>query len=192
MFNGIRKVSNVPVAALVAGKPKLGPRAVLRRVKKELQMHSDQFLLDACQGNFDNITFEIVVKFALEGDSVCRQAIEDVAAYLGAGIADLVNVFNPELVVIGGAFILGKDILQPIIEKTIFSNALQPSTDSLRLAFSERGADACAFGAVAIVLDDILPRNDNYLSLGCSESLPRLNKSFSKEARCRNNQNDRV
>ena len=134
----------------------VGPRAVLRRVKKELQLHSDQFLLDACQGDFDNITFEIVVKFALEGDSVCRQAIEDVATYLGAGIADLVNVFNPELVVIGGAFILGKDILQPIIEKTIFSNTLQPSTDSLRLAFSERGADACALGAVAIVLDDIL------------------------------------
>jgi glucokinase-like ROK family protein len=134
----------------------VGPRAVLRRVKKELQIHSDQFLLDACQGDFDNITFEMVVKFALEGDSVCRQAIEDVATYLGAGIADLVNVFNPELVVIGGAFILGKDILQPIIKKSIFSNALQPSTDSLRLAFSERGADACALGAVAIVLDDIL------------------------------------
>jgi glucokinase-like ROK family protein len=134
----------------------VGPRAVLRRVKKELQLHSDQFLLDACQGDFDNITFEMVVKFALEGDSVCRQAIEDVATYLGAGIADLVNVFNPELVVIGGAFILGKDILQPIIEKTIFSNTLQPSTDNLRLAFSERGADACALGAVAIVLDDIL------------------------------------
>jgi glucokinase-like ROK family protein len=134
----------------------VGPRAVLRRVKKELQVHSDQLLLDVCQGDFDNITFEMVVKFALEGDSVCRQAIEDVATYLGAGIADLVNVFNPELVVIGGAFILGKDILQPIIEKTIFSNALQPSTDCLRLAFSERGADACALGAVAIVLDDIL------------------------------------
>jgi glucokinase-like ROK family protein len=134
----------------------VGPRAVLRRVKKELQIHSDQFLLDACQGNFDNLTFEMVVKFALEGNRICRQAIEDVATYLGAGIADLVNVFNPQLVIIGGAFILGKDILQPIIQKTIFSNALQPSADSLRIAFSERGADACAFGAVAIVLDDIL------------------------------------
>lgn len=134
----------------------VGPRAVLRRMKKELQIHSDQSLLDACHGNFDNLTFEIVVKFAVEGDSVCRQAIEDVATYLGAGIADLVNVFNPQLVVIGGAFILGKDILQPIIERAIFSNALQPSADSLRIAFSERGVDACALGAVAIVLDDIL------------------------------------
>jgi len=134
----------------------VGPRAVLRRVKKELQTRSDQFLLDACQGDFDNLTFEMVVKFALDGNNICRQAIEDVAIYLGAGIADLVNVFNPELVVIGGAFILGKDILQPIIEKTIFSEALKPSAGSLRVAFSERGTDACALGAVAIVLDDIL------------------------------------
>jgi predicted NBD/HSP70 family sugar kinase len=134
----------------------VGPRAVLRRVKKELQIHSDQLLLDACQGDFNTLTFEMVVKYALEGNTLCRQAIEDVATYLGAGIADLVNVFNPELVVIGGAFILGKDILQPIIEKTIFSNALQPSANGLRIAFSERGPNACVLGAVAIVLDDIL------------------------------------
>jgi glucokinase-like ROK family protein len=134
----------------------VGPRAVLRRVRKEFQTHSDQFLLEACQGDFNNLTFDLVVKYALEGNHICRQAIEDVATYLGEGIADLVNVFNPELVVIGGAFILGKDILAPIIEKTIFSGALPPSTDSLRIAFSERGADACALGAVAIVLDDIL------------------------------------
>jgi glucokinase-like ROK family protein len=134
----------------------VGPRAVLRRVKRELQIHSDPFLLSVCQGDFNNLTFEMIVKFGLEGNTICRLAIEDVAGYLGAGIADLVNVFNPELVVIGGSFILGKDILQPIIEKTIFSNALQPSADSLRIAFSKRGVNACAFGAVAIVLDDIL------------------------------------
>ena len=134
----------------------VGPRAVLRRVKKELQIHSDQFLLVACSGDFNNLTFEMVVNFALEGNALCRQAIEDVATYLGAGVADLVNIFNPELVVIGGAFILGKDILQPIIEKAIFSNALQPSADGLRIAFSELGLNACALGAVAIVLDDIL------------------------------------
>ena len=134
----------------------VGPRAVLRRVKKELQIHSDQFLLDACQGDFNNLTFDMVVKFALEGNNICNLAIKDVATYLGEGIADLVNVFNPELVVIGGAFILGKDILQPIIEKTIFSGALQPSADGLRIAFSEREDNACALGAVAIVLDNIL------------------------------------
>ena len=33
---------------------------------------------------------------------------------------------------------------------------MRPSADSLRIAFSERGTDACAFGAIAVVLDDIL------------------------------------
>jgi predicted NBD/HSP70 family sugar kinase len=72
------------------------------------------------------------------------------------GIADLVNIFNPDLIVIGGAFIQGKDILQSIIEKTIFSNALQPATDNLKIKFSERSTEACVLGAVAVVLDDIL------------------------------------
>ncbi len=134
----------------------VGPRAVLRRVRNEFQTHHDQVLLDACSGNLENLTFEIVVKFALNGDLICRHAIEEVAINLGEGIADLVNIFNPDLIVIGGAFIQGKDILHSIIEKTIFSNALQPSTDNLRIAFSERNTEACALGAVAVVLDDIL------------------------------------
>jgi glucokinase-like ROK family protein len=134
----------------------VGPRAVLQRVEKELRVHSDQTLLEACSGDIDNLTFEVVVKCALEGNTLCRQAIEEVAVHLGVGIADLVNVFNPELVLIGGAFILGKDILQPIIEETIYSSVLRPCADNLRIAFSERGPNACALGAVAVVLDDIL------------------------------------
>jgi predicted NBD/HSP70 family sugar kinase len=98
----------------------------------------------------------MVVKFALEGNNICDLAIKEVATFLGEGIADLVNIFNPDLIVLGGALILGKDILQPIIEKMVFSSSLPPSADNLRIAFSERGSDACALGAVAIVLDDIL------------------------------------
>jgi hypothetical protein len=72
------------------------------------------------------------------------------------GIADLVNIFNPDLVVIGGAFIQAKEILHSIIEKTILSNVLQPSSQNLRIEFAERNTEACVLGAVAIVLDDIL------------------------------------
>lgn len=134
----------------------VGPRAVLHRVRKELQNHSDSSLLDACLGDVDNLTFEMVVSFALKGNTLCRRAIEEVAAHLGVGIADLVHIFNPELILIGGAFIQAKEILQPIIEKTIFSSVLQPCADGLRIIFSERGVDDCVLGAIAIVLDDIL------------------------------------
>jgi glucokinase len=72
------------------------------------------------------------------------------------GIADLANIFNPELVVIGGALSLGREILLPVIEKTVIREVLSPISTSVRIAFSERGKEACVFGAVAIVLDDIL------------------------------------
>jgi glucokinase-like ROK family protein len=134
----------------------VGPRAVLQRVKKEFQVHHDQSLLDACSGDLNNLTFEIVVQFASNEDLICRQAIEEVAANLGVGIADLVNIFNPDMIIIGGAFIQAKEIMQSIIENTIFQNALQPSTDNLQIKFSERSTEACVLGAVAVVLDDIL------------------------------------
>jgi glucokinase-like ROK family protein len=134
----------------------VGPRAVLQRVRKDLQVHADPFLVEACSGDLDNLTFEMVVNFALEGNVTCRKAIEEVAVYLGAGIADMIHVFNPELVLIGGAFIQGKDILHPIIEQAIFSNVLPPCADGLQVAFSERGVNGCVLGAIAVVLDDIL------------------------------------
>jgi glucokinase-like ROK family protein len=134
----------------------VGPSAVLRRVKKEFQTSHDKTLLDACSGNLDDLIFDMVVKLALNGNLICRQAIEEVAVNLGMGIADLVNVFNPDLIVIGGTLSLGKDILQPIIEKTVFTIALKPSVDNLRIVFSDRSTEACALGAVAVVLDDIL------------------------------------
>ncbi len=134
----------------------VGPRAVLRRVKNELNVKQDMQLLEACSGDLGNLTFEMIVRFALDGNAICRQAMEDVAVNLGVGIADLVNIFNPQMIVIGGAFIAGKDILYSIIEKTILSNALQPSVENLQIKFSERTAEACVLGAVAVVLDDIL------------------------------------
>jgi glucokinase-like ROK family protein len=134
----------------------VGPRAVLRRAKESFQVDPDPALLEACRGDFDNLTFEMVVQLALENHRLCRQAIEEVAVSLGVGIADLVNIFNPDLVVIGGAFIQGKAILEPIIEQTIRSSALPPCAENLRVEFSERGPDACVFGAVAAVLDVIL------------------------------------
>ena len=128
----------------------------MRRVKKEFQTSHDKTLLDACSGNLDDLTFDMVVKLALNGNLICRQAIEEVAVNLGMGIADLVNVFNPDLIVIGGTLSLGKDILQPIIEKTVFTIALKPAVENLRIVFSDRSTEACALGAVAVVLDDIL------------------------------------
>ena len=75
---------------------------------------------------------------------------------LGTGIADLANIFNPEMVVIGGAFSYGREVILPVLENTIFTETLPAVKQDLRVTFSEHGADACVLGAIAVVLDGIL------------------------------------
>ena len=134
----------------------VGPQAVLRRVKASLSESPDRNLPFGVADDFSNLTFQMVVDAASNGDPLCQHAIEEVGKYLGLGIADLANLFNPEIVVIGGILSLARSILLDVIEKIVFADALSPSVANMRITFSERGKDACVFGAVAVVLDDII------------------------------------
>ena len=134
----------------------VGTRAVLQRVKRSIEANTGNSLAQYVKGDPNKLTFNQVVDCATQGNQICRSALEDVGRYLGAGIADLANIFNPEIVVIGGAFSYGREILLPILEGTISNETLPAVRQNLRIEFSENGADACVLGAIAVVLDDIL------------------------------------
>ncbi len=134
----------------------VGPQAILNRVKNALLESGQPEPAGASLITWNGLTFPQVVELALQGDPICRRAFEETAVDLGNGIADIANIFNPELVVIGGLLCQAREILHPVIERTVQVETLPPSLKGLRIAFSERGQDACAYGAVAIVLDNIL------------------------------------
>ena len=134
----------------------VGPRAVLQRVKRLIESDPGNTIAQNVNGDIDKLTFNQVVDFALQGDQLCLAAMEEVGKNLGTGIADLANIFNPKMVVIGGAFSYGRAILLPVLEETIANETLSPVKQNLRIEFSEHGADACVLGAIAVVLDDIL------------------------------------
>jgi predicted NBD/HSP70 family sugar kinase len=108
------------------------------------------------EGDFQRITFDIVVQAAVAGDPAALQALDEVGRYLGTGMANLINIFNPELIVLGGALNLASPFLLPPIQQIICEDALRPSSENVRVVPSALGTDACVMGAVALVLDDIL------------------------------------
>ena len=138
----------------------VGPRAVLQRVKRSIQAapsHNTNNAAAKCaNGDLDHLTFNQVVDCALQGDQICLTAMEEVGKNLGTGIADLANIFNPQMVVIGGAISYGREIILPVLENTISTEILSAVQDDLSVIFSEHGTDACVLGAIAVVLDDIL------------------------------------
>lgn len=134
----------------------VGPRAVLRRVCTTLQSGTPSCLDKLISGDLNALTFEAVIQAADMGDRVALDALQEVGKQLGIGVANLVNIFNPELIVLGGVLNLAGKFLLPVVEASLAANALPPSYENVRLAGSAHGADACVMGAVALVFDDIL------------------------------------
>jgi predicted NBD/HSP70 family sugar kinase len=134
----------------------VGPRAIVRRVRRALENGSQSLIPSLVEGDLSRIDVSAVVQAAQAGDQVARTALEEVGVCLGIGISNLVNAFNPQMVILGGALSLACSFLLPAIEETVQMHALPQPREALTIATSAHGADACVMGAVALVLDEIL------------------------------------
>jgi predicted NBD/HSP70 family sugar kinase len=100
-------------------------------------------------------------------DPVSAKVLDEVVTYLGAGIANLVNLFNPERVVVGGW--LGRalsDPLLPAIREAAKSNALRLPYSGVQIVKAELGQDAVALGGATLPIARLLntgaTRQPNY------------------------------
>ncbi len=134
----------------------VGPRAIVRQIQITLRHGAPSIICEMAKHDLDSITFAQVVQAAVAGDAVALDALQGAARWLGIGIANLVNTFNPELIVLGGALARAQSVLTPVIRTTVQEHALKPSLQVLRFATSAHGSEACVVGAAALVLEKIL------------------------------------
>jgi len=89
----------------------------------------------------------LAVDLAAEGPGDARELLERVGFILGTGIASFVNVFNPELVVIGGGFARAGDLLFDPARKVVADRALLPARELVRIVPALLGPEAGLIGA---------------------------------------------
>jgi N-acetylglucosamine repressor len=77
--------------------------AVERNVKSEIR-RGETSLLNTGGESADHINIEMIIKAASDGDLLCKRIIEKSARYLGIAISNLINVYSPEMIIIGGPF----------------------------------------------------------------------------------------
>jgi len=130
--------------------------AVIKRVRRAIEAGAESRVEQLVEGHLERISIPIIIQAAEEGDEVARRALEETGVYLGIGIANLINVFNPDLVVFGGILALASDYLLPAIRRTVAERALAWPRRMAEVKVSAHGFDACVMGGVALVLDDIL------------------------------------
>jgi glucokinase len=91
-----------------------------------------------------------VVELARRGDGDARSVVARAGEHLGVGIANYVNVFNPEVVVVGGGFAAAGDLLLEPARRIVAERALVPSRDQVRIVTGELGARAGLVGAALV------------------------------------------
>jgi predicted NBD/HSP70 family sugar kinase len=97
-----------------------------------------------------------LIEDARAGDERALASLAHVASWLGVGLAALVNVFNPRLVVLGGIFERIHPIVGPGIEEAMRRRALSPSSELVRVVPGRLGADAPVLGAAELAFEALL------------------------------------
>ncbi len=97
----------------------------------------------------------LLSKLARQGDGLSLQVMEKIGFYIGAGVTSLVNVFNPEVFVLGGGIMEAGDMIMKPAIKYLRERGLAPNRDIVKVVRAMFGPEAGMIGAACLALDNI-------------------------------------
>jgi glucokinase len=97
----------------------------------------------------------LITELAHDGDAAAIEAVELIGSRLGVALVSLVNIFNPEVIVIGGGVIAAGELLLAPARAEVARRALPPSRDLVRIVPARFGVEAGMIGAAALAFDGL-------------------------------------
>ena len=97
----------------------------------------------------------LVTELAHDGDDAARSVLELIGRRLGVGIANYVNIFNPQLVVLGGGVMAAGELLLAPARAEMLARALPPGRDTVEVVAARFGTEAGLVGAGALAFDGL-------------------------------------
>ncbi len=101
------------------------------------------------------ISGPLVTELAHDGDAAAIDALQVIGHWLGVGVANLVNMLNPEVVVIGGGVIAAGELLLEPARAVVAERALSPSKEHVRIVPARFGAESGMLGAATLAFDGL-------------------------------------
>jgi glucokinase len=96
------------------------------------------------------LTAKSICELAREGDEWAQRAVGEEARYLGLGLANLVTIFVPEVIVLGGSVMKSSDLLLPAIRKVIAASCGFVPHEKTELVLASLGEEANLIGAARV------------------------------------------
>jgi glucokinase len=125
-----------------------GP-AIAARAVEGIEAGAESKLPTYTGGDLTRITAQTVYEAAHDGDDYANEVVRETAKFLGAGVANLINIFNPDTVVILGGVTLAGDRLFTPLRAEVSRRAFKPAVERCRILPGELPGTAGVVGAAA-------------------------------------------
>ena len=130
-------------------------RAIIKKVKDKLLTGQDSLILKDVK-NSDEVDFRNIVEAANKGDQFALEVLEDMAKYLGYGAGILINLFNPEMIILGG-YIPSEapPVFTDIIKMNSVKRSLSQLNNNVIFSRSNLGKYGSALGVAMLAARDL-------------------------------------
>jgi glucokinase len=130
-----------------------GP-AIARRAIEGLEAGAESLLADLVGNRLENITAATVYEAVINGDPYANEVMRETAKFLGAGVANIVNIFNPDMIVISGGVTKAGDHLFVPLRAEVRRRAFKSALDACQLTAAQLPGTAGVIGAAGVLKKD--------------------------------------
>ncbi len=129
--------------------------AIARIAVKGIKAGNSSLIKELVQDDLDKVDISVVIEAANRGDQFAISIINDAAHWLGKGIVYLIQIFNPELIVLGGRVSEAGELITAPVQQAINTFSNRDISNDTVIKFSELGQKAGPLGAAAYALDRV-------------------------------------
>ncbi|HEX8317253.1 ROK family protein [Longimicrobium sp.] len=126
-----------------------GP-AIALRAAEGIEAGAETSLVDMVDGKLEDITAATVYEATVQGDAYAAEVMKDTARFLGAGVASIINILNPEMVVIAGGVTRAGDTLFEPLRAEVRRRAFRSAQECCKIVPAELPGTAGVVGAAAV------------------------------------------
>lgn len=125
--------------------------ALVEQTKEAMEKHPESELWQLCGGNPDQVDGKVLFEGVRKGDRTAKEVLDTFTGYLGTGIIDLVNIFQPEIICLGGGISKAGELLTTPVQKMMARESYtRMSKRRPKIVTASLGNDAGIIGAALL------------------------------------------
>ncbi|MGC8739297.1 MAG: ROK family protein [Candidatus Hydrogenedens sp.] len=125
---------------------------MVRTAQEEIEKGKKTILTEICHNNIHTITGKMIFQAVEKGDALAREVFHETAVWLGLGIASIVNMLNPERVILCGGMISAGNVLFNPVRETVMKNAFEVPAKRCEIVPAGLGEDSGVIGCAGCAL----------------------------------------